>query len=146
VLRFERVFRAPPRLVFAAVTEARLIRRWMCPESFEVAEAEADPRVGGRFRVAMRAPDGTVYRVAGEYLEVRPPEAVAFSWTWEPEHTMSGVETRIRVELSEHAEGTLFRMTHSGLPSEAERESHRAGWTGALKHLEALTESLPSTT
>jgi uncharacterized protein YndB with AHSA1/START domain len=145
VLRFERVLRAPRRLVFAAVTDAGLIRRWMCPEGFEVTEAEADLRLGGRFLVAMRGPDGEVFRATGEYLELRPPEVVAFSWRWGPGHPIAGVATRIRMELGEHDEGTLFRMTHSGLPNEAERESHRQGWTGALKHLKALMEHAPGT-
>lgn len=140
ILRLERRLAGPRAVVFAALTEAALMRRWLCPEDFEVIEASADPRPGGRFRVAMRGPDGACFRAAGAYLELRPPEGLAMSWTWEPPHTMAGVETQLRIELAERAGGTHLTMVHSGLTDAAERDSHRGGWTGALTHLESLVE------
>ncbi len=140
VLRIERRLPAPRALVYAALTEAALMQRWMCPEGFEVVEVSADARPGGGFRLVMRGPDGTCYPVAGAYLELRAPEAVAFTWRWEPPSTMAGVETRLSIELAERPGGTHLVMIHSGLPDETERESHRGGWTGALNNLERLVE------
>lgn len=137
-LRFERLLRAPRGVVFAAVTDVTLMRRWMCPRNFSVTEAHAQAEVGGGFRIVMQGPDGARYPVAGEYLEVRPPEAVTFTWTWEPPHSMAGVTTRVRLRLTERDGGTHMTMVHSNLASLAERESHREGWTGALAKLAAL--------
>lgn len=137
-LRFERLLRAPRDVVFAAVTDAALMRRWMCPEEFSVTEAQACAEVGGAFRIVMQAPDGARYPVAGEYLEVRPPEAVTFTWTWEPPHTMAGVTTHVRLRLAEREGGTHLTMVHSNLASLEERDSHRIGWTGALAKLARL--------
>lgn len=143
-LRFERRLAAPRRLVFAAVTEPAMLRRWMCPEGCSLPEVEAEPVAGGAFRLAMHLPDGRVVRVEGTYREVRPPERVVFSWTWQPGHSMAGVETLITIELEEAGPGTRagtrMVMTHERLRDVAEREDHRHGWTEALAKLERLME------
>ncbi len=142
-LRFQRLLKAPRGLVFAAVTEPALMRRWMCPENFAVTELHAEPEVGGAFRIVMQGPDGARYPVAGEYLEVRPPEALSFTWTWEEPHTLAGVTTRVRLRLAERDGGTQLTMIHSNLPTAEERESHRGGWTGALAKLARLVAAPP---
>jgi uncharacterized protein YndB with AHSA1/START domain len=42
--------------------------------------AEADPRVGGRFRVRFRMLDGSEQESSGEYLEFVEAERLAMSW------------------------------------------------------------------
>lgn len=139
VLRLERWLAAPRRLVFAAVTQAGLIERWMCPGDYR-SEAETDPVVGGRFRLAMHGPEGDVRRVEGTYREVLPPERVAFGWTWLEDPGMARVETLVTIELEESGRGTRLVLTHERLRDAAERELHRDGWTGALAKLERLME------
>jgi uncharacterized protein YndB with AHSA1/START domain len=139
-LRFERRLAAPRRLVFAAVTEPAMLRRWMCPEGCTLPEVEAEPVAGGVFRLAMGLPDGRVVRVEGRYLEVLPPERVVFSWTWQPGHSMAGVETLITIALEDAGRSTRMVMTHERLRDVAEREDHRRGWTEALGKLERLME------
>jgi uncharacterized protein YndB with AHSA1/START domain len=39
--------------------------------------------VGGRYRIDMRGPSGNLYRIVGEYREVRPPERLVYTWRWE---------------------------------------------------------------
>jgi uncharacterized protein YndB with AHSA1/START domain len=142
VLRLERRFAAPRRLVFDAVTKPALLRRWMCPEGYAVGEIVAEPEPGGRFRLAMQGPDGRVDRVEGEYREVEPPARVVFGWTWGPGHSMAGVPTTVTIELFEFEGGTRMVMTHAGLADVAERESHRGGWTEALGKFERLIGEL----
>jgi uncharacterized protein YndB with AHSA1/START domain/DNA-binding transcriptional ArsR family regulator len=142
VLRLERRFAAPRRLVFDAVTRPALLRRWMCPEGHAVTEIVAEPEPGGRFRLAMEGPDGRVYRVAGEYREVEPPVRVVFGWTWGAGHSMAAVPTTMTIELFDFEGGTRLVMTHTGLASVAERESHRGGWTEALAKLQRLIREL----
>jgi glutathione S-transferase len=139
-IRMSRVLRAPPATVFEALTRPELLQRWMCPESFTVAHVEADARVGGRFRIEMRQSDGRIFPATGTYTELRAPKLLAFTWAWEPEHTLAGVETHIRIELSAQGDHTFLVMRHSGLPTDAERSSHHDGWTSALNQLERLFE------
>ena len=54
---------------------------------------------------------------------------------------MAGIATEVRIELDEREGGTRLVMTHSGLPDVTERDSHRAGWTGALAKLTDLMQA-----
>jgi uncharacterized protein YndB with AHSA1/START domain len=128
---------ATPARVFEALIKPDLIQRWMCPEVLTVASIENDPVVGGTFRLVMLEADGRTYPATGTYREIDPPRRLAFSWTWENE-AMAGIETEIAIELTPEGENTLFVMTHSGLPSEAERQSHQGGWTSAINQLERM--------
>ena len=69
-----RVFDAPRELVFKAWTDAELMAQWFAPEPLTVPRAEIDLRVGGRFTLVMRDPDGNEFPSTGEYLEVVEPE------------------------------------------------------------------------
>jgi uncharacterized protein YndB with AHSA1/START domain len=139
-IRMSRLLRASPATVFEALIRPELMQRWMCPEKFSVARVETDPRPGGRFRVEMQRPDGIILPATGTYTEVRAPEVLAFTWTWEPVHPLAGVETNIRFELSARGEHTFLLMKHFGLPAEGDRTGHQSGWTGALTNLERLFE------
>jgi uncharacterized protein YndB with AHSA1/START domain len=141
-IRMSRVLRASPATVFEALIRPELLQRWMCPENFTVAMVETDPRPGGRFRIAMRKPDGGLFPASGIYTEVRAPTLLAFTWAWESDHDhpLAGVETSIRIELTARGEQTFLLMTHFGLPTEGERTGHQSGWTSALNQLERLFE------
>lgn len=132
-----RTIKAPPEKVFEAIVDPHLIRRWMCPEALTVASIDNDPVVGGSFRLVMREADGRVYPAHGIYREIDPPRRLAFSWTWEND-MITGIETEILIELTPEGGNTLFVMTHSGLPSEAERQSHQGGWISAINQLERM--------
>jgi uncharacterized protein YndB with AHSA1/START domain len=79
-LTIERRFNAPPAKVYAAWTDPEKIKRWMGPGEVKTLRAESDPRVGGRYRIVMRAPDGEEHDVSGIYREVIPNEKLVFSW------------------------------------------------------------------
>ncbi len=53
-LTVKRRFKAPPAKVFAAWTDPEKIKRWMGPGEIKAVRAEADARVGGRYRVLMQ--------------------------------------------------------------------------------------------
>ena len=54
-LVIRRLFRARPQLVFDAMTQPELLRRWWAPKSLgvELIEVHSDPRVGGTLRGAL---------------------------------------------------------------------------------------------
>ena len=140
VLRLSRRFDAPRERVFAAWTDPALLRRWWAAQpDWEGADAEIDLRPGGRYRLAMRDPEtDTVHVVIGEYTEVRPPERLAYTWTWEsdPAEMAGSAETLVEVEFVEQDGGTEVRLTHSGFASEQISEMHAHGWNGCLDNLE----------
>ena len=69
-----RVFDAPRRLVFDALTKPDLLKRWFGPRGWSLVVCEVDLKVGGTFRFVLRGPDGTDMGMRGVYREVVPPE------------------------------------------------------------------------
>jgi len=73
-LTLKRRMNALPATVYEAWTDAKKISHWFGPENAEVLRATADVRVGGRFRIVFRGPDGEEHDVGGTYREVMPNE------------------------------------------------------------------------
>jgi uncharacterized protein YndB with AHSA1/START domain len=77
-------FAAPREQVFDAWTNPDVLKRWWAAgATWETPLAEIDPREGGSYRLSMRTDEGEVHTVFGKYREVRPPERLAYTWTWE---------------------------------------------------------------
>jgi len=125
---------ARPSIVFDALTTPDGIACWWGPDAGPVLLAEADPRIGGRFRVRFRTLDGSEHESSGEYLEVVRPERLAMSWRWEGGEDPG--ESLVEIDLRVIAEGTELTFTHSRLHDEDTRRSHEEGWNGALDKLQ----------
>jgi uncharacterized protein YndB with AHSA1/START domain len=136
-LTLVRRIRARPQIVFDAVTTAEGIAQWWGPDAGPVLVAEADARVGGRYRVRFRRMlDSTEYESSGEFLEIVRPERVVMSWRWKDGVPEAG-ESRVEMTLKAVPEGTELTFVHSQLRDEETRRSHEEGWAGALDKLEA---------
>src|SRR5436309_16019127 len=79
-VRLQRTFQAPREKVFQAWTRPEDLKRWSAPGDLTTPIAEVDLRVGGRHRIDMRAPDGTLPPVTGTYRDVAPPTRLAYRW------------------------------------------------------------------
>jgi uncharacterized protein YndB with AHSA1/START domain len=88
LIRTRRFFKAPPELVYRAMTDPECVRRWFGPRYLENTVSEADLSVGGSWRVVQRAPDGTEFGFHGEFLELDPPRKRVGTFIYEgaPEH------------------------------------------------------------
>lgn len=65
--------------------------------------------------------------VTGHVLAYKPGKLLMVTWRvseW-PKTTPPSL---VRYDLASHAKGTRLRITHDGLPSVSERDSHREGW------------------
>lgn len=138
----ERVLPAAPETVFAAFADPESLRVWMCPGEITSAQAEVDFRVGGRFRIVMRGPEGD-FAQHGEYLAIDPPRRLVFTWVseWLPEP-----EQRTRVEVTFEPAGpgaTRVRLVHDDLPDTGAYDRHDAGWASILGRLAARLEECP---
>ena len=70
-----RVFSAPRRLVFEALTKPALVKQWLLgPPGWTMPVCEIDQRVGGAYRFLWRGPDGTEMGTRGVCRELVPPE------------------------------------------------------------------------
>ena len=112
-----------------------MIQWWGVTDHKRTPIAEADVRVGGRFRVQFWTPDGEHQSVSGVYRQVVPAERLVFSWAWQstPER-----ESQVTVDLKPDTDGTLLTLTHEQFFDEKARDGHRGGWTQALDNLELM--------
>jgi uncharacterized protein YndB with AHSA1/START domain len=126
---------SPPSKVYAAWTDPDKILRWWGPDAGPTISAIADVRVGGRFEVMFRTVDGKEHTCYGIYREVIVDRKLVFTWRWRetPDH-----ESMVTILLEPTAGGTELTLIHEALPNEAERDSHRSGWNGALDKLNAF--------
>ena len=135
-LSLVRTIKAPPEKVFAAWTDPKTLKKWMSPtKEMEVAVAETDLRVGGRYRILMREPDGREHGVVGIYKEIVNPKKLAFTWGWENSAEMN---TLVTVELRRKGAGTELTLTHSKFADDKTRDMHNQGWMGCIGRLEVL--------
>ena len=133
-LTLKRRLNAPPSKIYRAWTDAAKISRWFGPEDAEILRAETDVRVGGRFRIVFRGPDGEEHDVGGVYREVVPNQKLVFTWAWRstPER-----ESLVTVALKRDGDGTLLTLLHEQFFDEAARDRHGRGWNGTLDKLES---------
>jgi uncharacterized protein YndB with AHSA1/START domain len=70
-----RVFDAPRRLVYDALTKPELLKQWLLgPPGMTMPVCEVDLKVGGAYRFVWRGPDGKDMCVSGTFREIAPPE------------------------------------------------------------------------
>jgi uncharacterized protein YndB with AHSA1/START domain len=69
-----RVFDAPRRLVFEAMTKPEHVKQWFGPHGWTCETSEIDFRPGGKWRTILRGPDGRTMGMSGVYKEITPPE------------------------------------------------------------------------
>jgi uncharacterized protein YndB with AHSA1/START domain len=74
-----RLFDAPRAVVFEAWTDPKIMAQWWGPKGFTAPVCEFDARLGGKFRIHMRAPDGAIYPMRGEIREFVPQERLVFT-------------------------------------------------------------------
>jgi len=75
------VFNAPRDVVFKAWTDPKYLAKWWGPHGFTTPVCELDVRPGGRMRIDMQGPDGTVYPMTGAYREIASPDRLVFTST-----------------------------------------------------------------
>ena len=135
-LSLVRTIKARPEEVFAAWTDPKTLKKWMSPtKEMEVAVAETDLKVGGRYRIVMREPNGKEHKVVGMYKEIENPKRISFTWGWEGS---LDAETLVTVELRKKGSGTELTLTHSKFADDEARDHHNKGWMGCIGRLESL--------
>jgi uncharacterized protein YndB with AHSA1/START domain len=138
----DRVIDAPREQVFEAWTNPEAVKRWSAPKPFELAVHEMDFRPGGRFRMAMRGPNGEDFPFTGTYREVAPPDRLV--WTSEfatgPAEQITtvvtfedrGGKTRLHVRQTFHVVTPEIEHAMKGAPQ---------GWGMTLDQLAEFIEA-----
>src|SRR5262245_32990031 len=106
-----RLFDAPRRLVFEAMTKPEHIKRWWAQlgDGYSVPVCEVDLRPGGAWRFTSKTPhcDCTFY---GVYREISPPDRLVFTEIYEP---FPDAESVVTTEFTEEKGKTRLTVTAS---------------------------------
>jgi uncharacterized protein YndB with AHSA1/START domain len=136
-LTLQRFFPVAPDKVWRAWTDPQALAQWFRPEaSYLISIAEADVRVGGRFRILMVDGAGEKFDLAGVYREVVPGRKLVMTWGWREKQP--GHESLLTVTLSPSNQGTRLELRHDGYVDMENQLTHEQGWNGALDKLESL--------
>ena len=131
------IFAASREEVFKAWTDPKEIKRWFAPGEMDTPEAQVDLRVGGKYRIVMRnAAQNSSHIATGVYREIRTPERLVFTWSWEGDPN-SG-EMLVTLEFHEKGTKTELLLTHELFPNEASKKEHNEGWVACLEKLERV--------
>ncbi len=139
-----RVFAAPRNLVFDALTKPELLKLWYVAGGWSMVVCEIDLRVGGAWRFVTRRPDGKEIGQVGVYREIKPPERIVNTESWEDWNPGELLVTTVLVE-----QGGKTTLTSTLLfPSQEVRDMLiKAGMTtGAAEAYDKLAEYLASVT
>ena len=103
-----REFNAPKHLVYRALTEPELIKRWWNAKRGEVTVCDVDLRPGGSWRNVMVTPDGIEVAFHGVYREIVPNERIVYTELYEIPGVSEDDATVNTMTLSEEHGRTLL--------------------------------------
>jgi uncharacterized protein YndB with AHSA1/START domain len=138
----QRLFDAPPRLVFEASTKPEYLARWWGFRDSKLIECRVDLRPGGQWRFVLRMPDGSEHGFGGVYREVVPDKRLVYTFKYDGYPDAEAVET---VVFEEQRGKTLLTTTvlHTSIEN---RDGHVSSGmeSGATESHERLAELLAS--
>jgi uncharacterized protein YndB with AHSA1/START domain len=142
-LSYERVFQAPPELVYRAHTEADIVRRWWAGNS-EMTVDKLEARPGGSWRYVSKEQDGTEYGFHGVFHDLVPGERIVQTFEFEgmPGHVL--LETLV---LTDQGDGTTKLRSSSVFQSVEDRDGMLAsgmesGMNDSLAQLDKVLATL----
>ncbi len=134
-----RMYAAPPSVVFKAWTDPIELAQWWGPKGFTNSVCEIDPRVGGRWRIVMRAPDGAEYPCGGVYREIVEPNRLVFTNVAVDKNGQAIINGLTTVEFEEVGGGTKLTLRTAGTAmvqyAAAYLKGMDAGWSQSLDRL-----------
>jgi len=139
---FTRVFDAPRRLVWEALSKPEHYRRWWGPRSQTMTACHLDFRPGGSWRFVTRGPDGNEYAFRGQIREVVPPERIVQTFEFEGQ---PGTVMLDSLTLTEQDGKTVMHATstlESGAPEAVEAMLQSGMAEGAAESYDRLEEYL----
>lgn len=104
-----RVFDAPRRLVFDALTKPELLMRWYGARAWNLVVCDVDLRVDGAWRFLSRGPGGTQMGQRGVYREIVHFDRLVYTEVFD-DQSYAG-ESLVTQVLAEHSGRTTLTST-----------------------------------
>jgi len=150
-----RVFDAPRELVWKAWTDPKYVMQWWGPKGFACPTCKIDFRVGGKFLISMKSPDGQEFYNGGEYHEIVEHEKIVSSMYFADangnkveaaelgiEHT--AIEDAYDVTLFEDLGNGQTKLTFIGneTAEDATASGQAEGWSQILEKIAAVVAGM----
>lgn len=136
-----RVFDAPRERVFDAWLDPAQVALWMGTTGVRPEVKEWNTKPGGAYAIAMVGTDsGNIWMVRGVFREIKAPERLVFTWTWDHDKTS---DTLVTVTLRALGAKTELTLKHEFFSSTEWRDRHSHGWVGSFDNLTALLSGNP---
>lgn len=141
-----RILDAPRELVWKAWTDVKHIEQWWGPKGFTNPVCEWDAKTGSKIYIEMKAPDGVIYPMDGEFGEIKLHEKIVFSAgaldksgkrLFDIQNTIHFTEEGDKTKLTLHFE--ISNITAEGAPYLKDQEM---GWNMSLDKLVTLLSTL----
>jgi uncharacterized protein YndB with AHSA1/START domain len=127
-------FDASPEAVFDAWTDPEQLGKWIGPREVKAEAKLLEPRMGGRYRIAMHTPNG-VPVVEGTYREFSRPNRLAFTWAWQDEKGGPGHEMMVMLTFKKVGDKTEMTLRQENFANAEARDHHNQGWNGSFEKL-----------
>ena len=140
-LYLERIFAAPPQLVFDMWADGEHMMAWLGPSNARCAAAELDFRVGGPWSARIELETGGVLVMAGRYLEIEPARRIVKTFQWKSGE--GDPETVITLGFYDLGDGRTRQTFHqTPFANVARRDRHVEGWTACFAHEQTYLDTL----
>ena len=139
-LRIRRTFDAPREKLFQAWIDPEKMTEWFCHAKPNLIGklVVMDVRSGGQYGFDVSDASGKVFKVRGEYLEIKEPEKLVFTWFWETEPAYGN--TVVTLEFVDLGNKSELILTHERFANSDARDKHSIGWAFCLDSLQRNVE------
>ncbi len=142
VLVITRTFDAPRALVWKAWSEPERFKHWMGPRDHPIVHTEGEFRPGSKWRGCLRSiATGEELWHGGEYIEIKEPERLVFTFAWDRADGTRSPETEITVLFAEAQGKTVMMFRQTGFENFESRDGHRIGWNSTFDRLAGYLQS-----
>jgi uncharacterized protein YndB with AHSA1/START domain len=139
-LKQSRVLHARRETVFKAWSTAEHVKNWFAPEGCAALDVAVEMRVGGKFDLDMRSPDGTVHRLRGTFVEIVPNTRLVIDMRIADSADAPIFDAYTEIDLSDALGGTQMnvvqRYTIRDLSKAWMVAGAPQGWSSTLDNLE----------
>jgi uncharacterized protein YndB with AHSA1/START domain len=145
-LRIERLFDAPPELVFDTLVDPEAQEEIFGDqvEGWSLLESEIDLRVGGTWTTVIGPADGEADRLTFVFTEIDRPRRLAWDLSMYVSDWGRTIDSWEVVTFEEQEGKTLLTLVQGGFESEADRDAYLSGAPGFLDALERAVSSRTS--
>ena len=135
---------ADPDRIFRALTTRENERWWGAPDVYTIVNWTGDLRVGGKWSLGVRLPDGLILPASGEFLRIESPRLLVQTRRYDFDHPTLGRDvTTVTYTLDPLVTaGTRLTVRHEGFNGrKAAADEHAHGWERLLNWLAEYFEN-----